>query len=128
MKAASRREEKKVNEQPKGVVVALQRGLDVLACFEPHNRELSHGELSRLTQVPKPTLTRLLETLLWSGFLRLGALSEKYSLGPRLVALSSAYVNSFDMQANLRQGSKLGYFTSFNPSCTNDRLANFMAG
>ena len=87
---------------PQGRVVALQRGLEVLACFEPHNRPLSHADLARTTRVPKPTLTRLVNTLLALGFLRIDAHSEKYSLGPRLVALSSAYVGSFDVRSVAR--------------------------
>lgn len=85
-----------------GRVVALQRGLQILACFEPHNRPLSHAELARTTHVPKPTLTRLINTLLGLGFLRLDPYSDKYSLGPRLISLSSAYVGSFDVRSVAR--------------------------
>ncbi len=85
-----------------GRVVALQRGLELLACFEPHNRPLSHAELARATGLPKPTLTRLANTLLALGFLRFDSGSDQYSLGPRLATLSSAYVGSFDVRSVAR--------------------------
>ncbi len=85
-----------------GRVVALQRGLEILACFEPYNRPLSHADLARATHLPKPTLTRLVNTLLGLGFLRLDPSSDQYSLGPRLVTLSSAYVGSFDVRSVAR--------------------------
>jgi len=85
-----------------GKVLALQRGLDVLACFEPSNRPLGHAELARATGLPKPTLTRMVNTLTSAGLLRMDPQEEKYSLGPRVVSFSNAYVNSFDVRAVAR--------------------------
>ena len=89
-------------QAPAGKVVALQRGLDVLACFEAQRRALGHAELARLTGLPKPTLSRMLTTLKEAGFLRLDAGTEKYSLGPRVVALANIYISSFDIRALAR--------------------------
>lgn len=85
-----------------GMVSALQRGLDVLSCFEPLNRPLSHAELTRKTCLPKATLTRMVNTLAGADLLFIDPLTEKYSLGPRVVTWSNAYVNSFDVRAVAR--------------------------
>jgi IclR family transcriptional regulator, positive regulator for flagellar biogenesis len=99
---AQRRPPRRGNSAETGKVSALQRGLDVLACFETQNHAAGHAELARATGIPKPTLSRMLGTLAAAGFLRFDDESEKYSLGPRVVALANAYVNSFDVRALAR--------------------------
>lgn len=83
-------------------VTALQRGIDVLNCFVPVNQPLSHTELSRLTGLPKATVTRLVATLLHAGLLRQDHRSDKYELGPRVPSFSSAYFSTFDVRAFAR--------------------------
>lgn len=83
-------------------VSALQRGLAVLRCFEERAAPLSHGELARLTGIPKPSLTRLVATLVAQGFLRLAPESEHYLLGSAVVTLARSFLASFDMRTYAR--------------------------
>lgn len=99
---AQRRPRQRSDAAEAGKVSALQRGLDVLACFETQNHAMGHAELARTSGIPKATLTRILSTLASAGFLRYDSQSEQYSLGPKVVTLANAYVNSFDVRALAR--------------------------
>ena len=50
-------------ERSADTVSALERGIAVLRCFTEDRRVLGPTELSRLTGVPRPTVTRLASTL-----------------------------------------------------------------
>ena len=47
------------NDARPDTVSALERGIAVLRCFDEDRRVLSPTELSRLTGIPRPTVTRL---------------------------------------------------------------------
>ena len=67
--------------KPTDTVVALERGIAVLHCFLHGPVALSHGDIVRRTGIPKPTVTRLVATLMVRGYLRqIGG--ERYALGP----------------------------------------------
>jgi len=83
-------------------VSALKRGIAVLQCFGNGARSLSNGELSQLTKVPKPTVTRLAATLVALGLLRQDPDSEKYSLGAGVLSLSQAFLAGLDVRAHAR--------------------------
>ena len=85
-----------------GTVSALRRGVAVLQCFGTGNASLSNAELSRLTGVPKPTVTRLASTLVALGLLRQDADTEKFSLGAGVLSLAHAFLSGFDMRAAAR--------------------------
>jgi DNA-binding IclR family transcriptional regulator len=57
----------RVNSQPK--VVALQRGLEILRCFDFGRQTLGASEIARLTGLPQPTVWRLCKTLEHDGYL-----------------------------------------------------------
>ena len=54
-------------ERSADTVSALERGIAVLRCFTEDRRVLGPTELSRLTGVPRPTVTRLASTLVGRG-------------------------------------------------------------
>ena len=91
---------KKANDQ--GTVSALKRGIAVLHCFGHGARTLSNGEISALTKVPKPTVTRLATTLVSLGLMRQDPESEKYSLGAEVLSLAQAFLSSLDVRAYAR--------------------------
>jgi len=93
-----------MNKQTKeqGTVSALKRGIAVLNCFSGGARSLSNGELSALTKVPKPTVTRLAATLVSLGLLRQDAETEKYSLGAGVLSLAQAFLSGLDVRAYAR--------------------------
>ncbi len=85
-----------------GTVSALKRGIAVLHCFSNGARALSNGELSALTRVPKPTVTRLAATLVSLGLMRQDPETEKYSLGAGVLALGQAFLSGLDVRAYAR--------------------------
>jgi DNA-binding IclR family transcriptional regulator len=88
---------KKASDQ--GTVSALKRGIAVLHCFSNGARTLSNGEISALTMVPKPTVTRLATTLVSLGLMRQDPETEKYSLGAGVLSLAQAFLSDLDLRA-----------------------------
>lgn len=83
-------------------VSALKRGIEVLNCFGNGARSLSNGEISALTRVPKPTVTRLAATLVSLGLLRQDPETEKYSLGAAVLSLAQSFLSGLDVRAYAR--------------------------
>lgn len=68
-------------------VTALARGLAVLRCFSSERRELGSSAISRLTNLPQPTVWRLCKTLMMEGYLLPTQGGEKFQLSPALLSL-----------------------------------------
>lgn len=83
-------------------VSALKRGIAVLNCFADGARSLSNGEISALTRVPKPTVTRLAATLVSLGLMRQDPETEKYSLGAGVLSLAQSFMSELDIRAYAR--------------------------
>lgn len=83
-------------------VSALARGLAVLQCFADSAAPLSHGELARRTGIPKPTVTRLVATLVSRGLLKPDRDSERYSLAAGVMVLARAFLSGLDVRAAAR--------------------------
>ncbi len=80
------------------LVVALARGLDVLRCFEPGERYLGNQEISRRIGVPKPTVTRLTQTLTDLGYLRYAEHEGKYALSTGVLSLGFSALAHSDIR------------------------------
>jgi DNA-binding IclR family transcriptional regulator len=78
-------------------VLALERGIAVLHCFLHGPAALSHGDIVRRTGIPKPTVTRLVATLILSGYLR-ELRGERYALGPCVTSLARAFLSGLDVR------------------------------
>ena len=76
-------------------VEALARGLDVLACFDPHHRSMSLTEVAAAAGLARPTARRLLLTLEELGFVRSEA--GGFQLTPKVLTLGMAYVGSLGL-------------------------------
>ena len=85
-----------------GTVSALKRGIAVLHCFSNGARALSNGEISALTRVPKPTVTRLAATLVSLGLMQQDPETEKYSLGAGVLSLAQSFLSGLDVRAYAR--------------------------
>jgi DNA-binding IclR family transcriptional regulator len=70
---------------------SLERGLAVLECFRPGVSVLSHGDIGERTGLPKPTVSRLLKTLVLHGYLAYDPRQRAYGLGLPLLSLSWTY-------------------------------------
>jgi len=76
-------------------VRALTRGLAVLTCFSPEQPRHTLVDLSRMVEVPKATLYRLLEGLCAAEFLE-HDVSGTYTLGIKAFEVGSAYLTQLD--------------------------------
>ena len=83
-------------------VSALERGIAVLRCFEADPRPMSNGQVARATRIPKPTVTRLLATLVAVGYLKPAREPDKYQLAAGVIPLAQAFLKSVDVRAYAR--------------------------
>jgi len=79
-------------------VTALARGLELLRCFGPGEREVGITELARRTGIPKPTVARLAGTLAELGYLDYLPSQGKYRLGPGVLSLGYAMLSNLDVR------------------------------
>lgn len=89
-------------QQRPDTVSALERGVAVLNCFTETRRSLTSTELSRLTGVPRPTVTRLAATLVAQGMLKQEPEGDRYMLGPGVVSLARVFLAGLDVRAAAR--------------------------
>jgi DNA-binding IclR family transcriptional regulator len=82
-------------------VVALARGLEVLACFRSGTR-LGNQELARRCNLPKSTVSRLTATLTRLGYLIQSEDGGKYRLGTATLSLGSAMLSKLDVRQAAR--------------------------
>jgi IclR family transcriptional regulator, positive regulator for flagellar biogenesis len=105
--ATSKIRKMQANEESGGsqrpdTVSALERGIAVLRCFTETRRSLTSTELSRLTGVPRPTVTRLASTLVTLGLMKQEPEGDRYMLGPGVVSLARVFLAGLDVRAVAR--------------------------
>ena len=83
-------------------VTALARGLTVLRCVAAADAPLSNRELTELTGIPKPTVSRITATLVGAGFLFRLQDSERFVLTSSVLELSNGFLRNFDIRARSR--------------------------
>src|SRR6204780_4273991 len=79
-------------------VMALARGLEVLACFRHGDRMLGNQEFAPSCGLAKSTVSRLTHTLTTLGYLVYVEESAKYSLGTATLSLGSAMLSRLDIR------------------------------
>lgn len=83
-------------------VSALARGLTLLKAIGMAAAPMGNRELADTTGIPKATVSRLTATLVGAGYLRQSRDSERFSLGPALLDMSSRYLQHFDLRTVAR--------------------------
>lgn len=83
-------------------VSALRRGFEVLSCLAAAGRPLANAEVSRQTGIPRPTVTRLIATLVALGQVRPAPGSERFELAAGVVRLAEAFLGGLDVRAVAR--------------------------
>lgn len=83
-------------------VSALARGLALLKVIGMAAAPIGNRELADTTGIPKATVSRLTATLVGAGYLRQSQDSERFSLGPALLDMSSRYLRHFDLRTVAR--------------------------
>ncbi len=82
--------------EPPGVRV-LSRGLTILKAFEPNNDWRSNTELSAISGLPKPTVSRLTANLTEAGYLTYSPDRAQYRLGTAVLALGYVGASNRDL-------------------------------
>lgn len=83
-------------------VSALARGLVLLKTIGMAAAPMGNRDLADTTGIPKATVSRLTATLVGAGYLRQARDSERFSLGPALLDMSSRYLRHFDLRTMAR--------------------------
>lgn len=78
---------------------SVRKAADVLSALADAGRDMSAREISVLTDVPKSTAQRLLQSLEDSGLVRQDQATRRYGLGPRTLTLGMAYRERIDVRA-----------------------------
>ncbi|MEV6490493.1 IclR family transcriptional regulator C-terminal domain-containing protein [Actinoplanes sp. NPDC051633] len=76
-------------------IEALARGLEVLRSFRPERRVSTLSEIAADTGLARPTVRRILMTLVALGYVRNA--DRGYVLAPRVLELGMTYINSMDL-------------------------------
>jgi DNA-binding IclR family transcriptional regulator len=100
--AEAMRAERSAETRSPDTVSALERGVAVLRCFTEDRRVLGPTELSRLTGIPRPTVTRLATTLVSLGLLQPERGGDRYRLGAGVVSLARVFLAGLDVRAIAR--------------------------
>lgn len=83
-------------------VAALERGFRVLDCFAHARRPLGNSEVAALTGIPRPSVTRLIATLVTLGHLRPVSGSERWEMAAGVVRLAEAFLGALDIRSFAR--------------------------
>ncbi|ACR28198.1 IclR family transcriptional regulator [Burkholderia glumae] len=83
-------------------ISALARGLAVLRRIAAADAPVSNRELTELTGIPKPTVSRITATLVSAGFLLRLPDSERFVLTASVLELSKGFLRNFDIRARSR--------------------------
>jgi IclR family pca regulon transcriptional regulator len=77
---------------------SLERGLAILSAFKPSTPELGITDLARTLGLSRSTSHRYVATLARLGYLNQNLSTRKYRLGPRVLDLGLAAVNSMELR------------------------------
>ncbi len=79
-------------------VRALDRAMQILACFDDEHPERGVSEVAQLVGLHRATAHRIIVTLLNGGYLERAADGEKYRLGLRLAEMGLAVMGRLDFR------------------------------
>lgn len=75
-------------------IQAVSRALKILSLFSSSRPRLGIAEISRLMNLPKPTVHGLVQTLLGAGFLSQDEHTRRYTVGLQVVELGSIFAGN----------------------------------
>jgi DNA-binding IclR family transcriptional regulator len=84
-------------ETSEGSVRAVERALDILLAFKPHDDALTVSELLGRLDLSRPTLYRLLRTLQTRKFLTVSDNPKRFRLGPAVAQLAHVWTSVLDL-------------------------------
>ena len=97
-------------------IQSVQRALTILTLFSSENSRMGITEISKMMNLPKPTIHGLVQTLLGEGFLAQDPETRKYSLGLKIYELGvflsgTLKVNQIGGPTAQRLAQSTGYMT-----------------
>lgn len=85
-------------KKERNFVSSLGRGLSILEAFDPANPKMGITDLARKTGLSKSTVFRLVHTLRTLGYIIPVEEENKYTLGPKVLALGFAVLSSLELR------------------------------
>ena len=80
------------------LVNSIYVGISILESFTPGKRFYTLSEIAKLVNGPKSTVFRLLKTFCKLGCLEFDAENKKYCLGPKILSLGFAFLQSLEIR------------------------------
>ncbi|MBW2040314.1 MAG: IclR family transcriptional regulator [Deltaproteobacteria bacterium] len=96
---------KQIIEQ-KEVIPALSRGLDILDLLAAEEGELGFMDIARRLDIPKPSLLRILRTLMHKGFIIQDDNTKKYKLGLKIIRIGNTVLGRIDLRSLAREAMR----------------------
>ena len=90
--------EKEVASEKQSGVQSLRRALSILDVFSLEQPQLTIAEICAQVKLPRPTVTRLMQTLLDEGYIVRHAESRKFTLGVKLCRLGAIAQRSRELK------------------------------
>lgn len=87
------------DENDRQYITALARGLELLRCFTPKHQHLGNQELSQMTGLPKPTISRLTHTLSRLGYLKQVPNSSKFQLSVGVLSFGYSMLSNLSIRS-----------------------------
>lgn len=82
----------------------LARGLELLRCFTPAEPVLANKDLAQRLNLPRPTVSRLVYTLMSMGYLAQDQDSARYRLGAAVISLGFPLLETISIRQRARAG------------------------
>ncbi|TFY97967.1 IclR family transcriptional regulator [Ramlibacter rhizophilus] len=80
----------------------LARGMELLRCFSPEQPVLGNKELAQMLKLPRPTVSRLVYTLVAMGYLAQDLDSGRYRLGSAVLSLGYPLLETLSVRQRAR--------------------------
>lgn len=81
------------------VITAVKNSLDILYFFTRSDESISLDEISfKFPKISKSTVYRMLQTLVYCGYINQDSNTKKYSLGLKSLEIGGAYLNRLDLR------------------------------
>lgn len=83
-------------------IQSLDRAIQILEVLGNNPSGMGVSELSRVVNLPKSTVHRILDTLLQKGYVEKNSEKEKYKLGLKIVELSNKILANMELRSEAR--------------------------
>lgn len=93
-------------ESDKNLINSIIRAIDLLYLYTKDTNELGITEISRMMQLHKSSVHRIVRTLEHMGWLEQNPVTEKYKLGMKIMDVGSTLLKSYDYRDVINQGMR----------------------